>query len=685
MHTIVEGILKHNKSIVIMFLLLALICAVMFLGVSVNYNMVDYLPDEAVSTVALEVMEAEFDGSIPNARVMLNHVTVAEALAFKERLKAVDGVSDVLWLDDIIDIKEPLAMAATDVVEEYYKEGSALFSITVADSRERQIIDELYDLIGEDGAVAGDAAGTATYQRLSVTETVRAVALLMPIILLILLLTTTSWLEPLLFLAAIGVAVLLNMGTNLFFGEVSFITNSISPILQLAVSLDYAIFLLHSFGKYRQETGDVRQAMGLAVKQASRVVVASAMTTFFGFIVLIFMDFKIGSDLGLILGKGILFSLISVLVFLPALTVWCYKWIDKTRHRPLFPSLQNRGRFFVRARVPMLILVIVLVVPAFLAQQNNEFTYGTGDMDPSARVGQDEIAIVERFGDATPMVLLVPRGDVAKERILLADLEAIEDVTSVVTYVNTVGAEIPSEFLPDEVVSQFYSDHYCRFILYADTPAEGAKAFAVVEQVRAQAAEQYGEEALSCGLAANLYDMRDVVSSDNSRVNLLAILAIGLVILVAFRSLTLPIILLLTIEAAIWINLAIPYFTGSVINYIGFLVINTVQLGATVDYAILFTSHYMGNRRLMLKKEAAIATVGDTMRSILVSGVILASTGFMIGVVSTNAIVSELGALLGRGTLLSMTMVFVFLPALLTIFDKVIQKTTWLKEPFRNQ
>lgn len=676
MDKIIYGILRHNKLVIVIFLVLAALSAIAMLGVDVNYNMVDYLPEDANSTIALSVMEEEFTSSVPNASVMVESVSVYEAAAYKEQLRAINGVSEVLWLDDVVDIKTPLAVADQATVEAYYKDGAALYSVTIEDGMEQQALADIYTLIGEGGAASGDAVDTATMQSLSVSEVLNALLYLVPVILIILLLSTGAWFEPVLFIGAIGISVLLNMGTNIIFGEISFMTNSVSPILQLAVSMDYAIFLLHSFETYRQETDDVREAMARAMRRSLKVVLASALTTFFGFLVLVLMQFRIGADLGIALAKGIVLSLISVMVFLPALTLSCYKLLDKTKHRNFMPSFKKAGSFVAKLRIPAIVLVLVLVVPAFLAQNKNTFTYGSGDLAADTRSGRDAARIEARFGSSTPMVLLVPRGDVVKEKALVSALGGVQSVTSVVAYVNMVGAEIPDAFLEEGTRAQFYSENYARIILYADTPGEGEEAFRVVEEARFLAQKYYGDAALSLGTATNLYDMRNVVTKDNETVNMIAIAVIAFVILVSFRSLSLPILLVLTIEAAIWINLAIPYFTGMAINYIGFLVINTAQLGATVDYAILYSDHYMDCRQRMRKKEAASQALSETISSVLVSGGILSITGFMLALTSTNSIVSGLGSLLGRGTLLSMAMVFLFLPAVLTLLDKAVEKTT---------
>ena len=669
-------VMRRQKSAVLVFVLAALAGAILQLGVTTNYDVLDYLPQDAPSTRAIRLMAAEFEAAIPNARVMLRDVSVTEALGYKQQLKAIDGVSDVLWLDDVVDVIAPLEMADPETVSHYYRDGNALISLTIRGGEEVQITRAIHDIIGENNALSGAAVDKATIQTTAGNETRNASLVLVPLIIFILLVSTTSWLEPLLFLAAIGVSILINMGTNIMFGEVSFITRSVSPILQLAVSLDYAIFLLHSFEHYRQQESDAPTAMQKAITRAFPSIVASAATTLFGFLALVFMRFGIGADLGLNLAKGILFSFISVVFFLPALTLLVYPWLDKTRHKKILPDLKGIGQFVYRARIPVIILVLLLIVPSYLAQEKNYFVYGEGQMGDLTRSGQDAKATNELFGQSTAIVLLVPRGDVVREELLSNELAKLGPVTQVVSYAKLVGGAIPTAIVGKEIEAQFYSPNYARIIAYTNTASEGTRAFALVEEVQALARSYYGEEVYMAGSSATLYDMKNVVTKDNKTVNRLAVGAIFLVLLLTFKSLSLPIILLVAIQAAIWINLATPYFLGSQLSFVGFLIISAVQLGATVDYAILLNSHYMTNRRSMPPREALHQTLDETATSILVSASILSLAGATLWLTSSNPMVSELGMLLGRGTAFSMLMVFFFLPAALSLFDRLIERTT---------
>jgi hypothetical protein len=672
-------IITHKKSVLMVFLIAALLGGILTSLVSVNYKMVDYLPDDAQSTKAIKIMEGEFVGEMPNARVMITGVTIQEALEYKEKIAALEGVTSVNWLDDIVGLDtvktKPIDFLDSSIVKNYYKDNNALINLSIESGKEKSTVKAVYEIIGENNAAAGEAVNIAESQSMSVSEVVNAMAILLPIIIIILVISTTSWIEPLLFLLTIGVAIIINMGTNIMFGEISFITKTVSPILQLAVSLDYAIFLLHSFNDYRS-SHEPPKAMMLAMKQAMPTVAASAATTVVGFSALIFMRFGIGADLGLNLLKGIILSFISVMLFLPVVTLLCYRAIDKTKHRKLMPDFRKSGNWLLKLRIPFLIVALVVVVPCFLAQSNTQFMYGMGSVTSVSRVGEDTLNIEKKFGKENTLVLLVPKENVGKESELSNELSKIPHVTSVMSFATAVGAEIPPEYVPKEAVEQFYSEHYTRIILYTDTEEESKEAFDTVQAVLDTAAELYNTYYMT-GQSATLYDMKNIVSTDTKRINLVAILGIIAVLLVTFRSVSIPLLLIFAIETAIWINLSFPYFTGQPLSFIGYLILSTVQLGATVDYAILFTNAYTNNRKTLSKKDAIRVTVQGNLVAILISALILATAGFTLAFTTSNPIIGELGTLLGRGTILSLTMVACVLPALLLLFDKVIQKTTF--------
>jgi predicted RND superfamily exporter protein len=675
-------IIQHRKTVIVIFVTVMVVCAFLLFFVNVNYNLIDYLPSDAQSTTALKIMDREFEESMPNTSVMVKNVSLMEALEYKQKLASIDGITQVIWLDDIMDIKQPLQMGDEDTIESFYKEGHALFSVRIATGKEKTACADILNLIGTDNALTGEAPALVSMMDATSSCVLKAFAILLPIIILILILSTTSWIEPLLFLITIGISIVINMGTNIFLGEISFMTNSISPILQLACSLDYAVFLLHSFGDNRKKYANVEEAMEQSIKESMPTVAGSATTTLFGLLALLFMNFGIGADLGINLAKGIFLSFVSVMVFLPAFTLCIYNVLDKTQHRAFMPGFSNVYRVLSKIAVPAVLFISIIVIPAFLGQGSTDFLYSNDIVDPNTRYGRDTIAIEERFGKSNVIALLVPRGDVAKEQMLCKDLEQLDRITGIVSYVTSVDPVIPSEFLGEEITRQFYSENYARIIAYTDTPEEGHIAFKTVESINEITKAYYSETFYTLGQSANLYDMKNLIQKDNVVVNLIAVISIFAVLLITFKSVTLPFILVLTIETGIWINLAIPYFSDTPINFLGYLVLSTIQLGATVDYAILLTNTYMTNRKLMPKGEAISVSLGSSFKSILVSALTLSTAGFVMYITSSNSSIADIGLLLGRGTLLSLTMVVCFLPTLLVVFDKVIEKTTFNTEFF---
>lgn len=666
-------ITKHKKLIIIMFLAVTAVCVVLSGIVRVNYNLSDYLPEEAESTIALNLMEKEFDSAAPNAQMMFSDVSITEALRYKEEIAEIDGVREVMWLDDIIDIKAPLEMADQKTVETYYKDQAALFSVTIDEENETEVVNTLRSRFDGKALFTGDAIQNVMTRESGNIGGIMGMVLV--IIVIILILTTSSWLEPLLFFATIGVAIMINMGLNAFTGGIVYVTQTVSPILQLAVSLDYAIFLLHSFEKQRQDYQDPNIAMRKAIEGSFTSIIASASTTLFGFLALVVMDFKIGPDLGSNLAKGVILSFLSVMVFLPALTLSCLKLLDKTRHKPILGNLEGAGKILGKVRMPALILVMMIAVPCFLAQNHSAFTYGNSEATAETKYGEETKMIQDKFGDSISMVVLVPKGDIAREKELCTALDNISEVTSVMSFAKSVDTTIPIGYLEDGIVANFYSENYARIVLGIDTSDEGDKALSVVKEIRSTVKKFYAES-YTCGQSANLYDMKITVTKDNLRTNTLALIAIFIVLLITFKSISLPFILLFVILSAIWINLSVPYFAGDSILYIGYLVINTVQLGATIDYAILITESYMEHRTGKDKRGAVKATISTNFISVLTSASILAAAGFGLYILSADSIVSELGLLLGRGTVLSFLSVTCVLPALLLIFDAVVQKTT---------
>ena len=670
-------IVRKRRLVLAVFALAVILSAFASRAVQVDYDMNDYLPPDSPSTIALETMNGAFTGGIPNVRVMVRNVTVPEALDYKEKLAAIDGVEAVTWLDDSLDVTVPLQMQDTATVETYYKDDCALFSVTVEDDKRLEAVATIQDLIGEDNALAGTAVSTAVATNSTVTEVAKIAGIAVIYVLFILILTTDSWVEPILVLAGLGVAILLNNGTNLIFGTISFVTNAAGSILQLAVSLDYSVFLIHRFAECRAENPDAspEDCMVDALCKSTGSILSSGLTTVIGFLALVLMQFQIGPDLGLALAKGVALSLVTVFTFMPALTLACYPWMDKTHHKPLLPSFDKFGRFVSRIMLPMALALAILMVPSYLASNHNEYYYGAAHMfGADTRLGEDTAAIEETFGKSDTYVVLVPEGDTAQQEKLSQALHDIPAVTSILSFVDNAGASIPPEFVPGDTLSLLVSGGYTRLVLTVDAETEGDAAFALVENIRATVQEYYPDEYYLAGQGVSTYDLMDTITADMVKVNLLAIGAVFLILLLMKHQLLLPVILVLSIETAIWINLAIPYFRGQHVFYIAYLIISSIQLGATVDYAILFSDRYQEFRETLGRKDAIAATVATVTTSVITTGSALAVVGFLMGAISTNQLLGQLGNFLGVGGLVSLAIVLLALPGYLYLADPLIIK-----------
>ncbi|MGN0537272.1 MAG: RND family transporter [Acutalibacteraceae bacterium] len=667
------GIINHRKLILVLFLIgfvFSLVCSQL---VSVNYDMTDYLPENTKSTISLDTMQKEFDGGIPNARIMVRNVTIPEALEYKDKLKAVEGVASVTWLDDAVDITVPLATLDTDTIETYYKDNAALFTITIKEERRISATEKIRKIIGEDNAMTGSAVSTAAATTNTVSEILKITIIAVIFVLFVLLLTTTSWLEPVVVLIGLGVAIMLNNGSNLIFGEISFVTNAAGSVLQLAVSLDYSVFLLHRFEECRAENSNAKSAMVDALCKSTTSIFSSGLTTVIGFLALVLMQFRLGADLGLALAKGVAISLITVFIFMPSLILCTYKWLDKTKHKSFVPSFKGLGKVVHKIAIPMVCIFAILIIPSYLASNANSYLYGSSKIFGSdTQYGKDTAAIEKVFDKSDNYVLMVPKGNTAAETALSNELHTLPEITSIISYVDMAGAEIPTAYLDKDTLSQLQGEHYSRMVITADVPYEGKETFGLVEKIRTIADKYYPDNTYLAGEGVSTYDLKETVTADMVKVNLLAIGAVFVVLLLMLKSISLPFILVLSIETAIWLNISVPYFMNQPIYYLAYLIISSVQLGATVDYAILMTDRYRENRRTLDKKESVIQTISDVFVSIMTSGSVLTIVGLLLGWISSNQLLAQLGIFVGRGAIFSLAIVLFVLPGLLYLFDRFV-------------
>lgn len=647
--------------------------------VKVDYDMNDYLPAQSGSTMALDTMEEEFSGSIPNCRVMLRDVSQKEALDYKKKISDVDGVLSVTWLDDFLPADTvPMDFLDEDIVEEYYRDGNALLTVTIEDSKRIEAVNEIRAIIGDDNAMTGSAVSTAMATSSTVKEIRKIAVITIIMTLLILTLTTTSWLEPLVVLLGLGVAIILNAGTNLIFGTISFVTNAAGNILQLTVSLDYMVFLIHRFETCRRaEPQSPEESMIDALVKSTGSILSSGLTTVIGFLALVLMHFRIGPDMGLALAKGVFFSLITVFLFMPGVILLIYPLLEKTSHRSFLPSFDKFGKLVSRIMIPTVILFAVAIVPSYIMSTKNSYYFGSSHIFSKGTVyGDDTAAIQKVFGKRDTYALMIPKGDDRQEKELAEAVEELENVNSVTDLTMLVDSTIPADILPESILSKLESEDYRRMIISVNVDYEGDETFDLVEKIRNTAQKYYPDEWLLAGEGVSTYDLMDTIISDMTKVNLVAIAAVFIVLLITMRSLILPALLVVTIETAIWINFAIPYLTHTTIFYIAYLIISSIQLGATVDYAIYLTERYKEIRSNFAsdKKQAVRRTVAECIPSILTSGSVMTLVGLALGAVSTHGVLKEIGHYLGIGTILSVILVLIVLPGLLYIFDAVVER-----------
>jgi hypothetical protein len=662
-------------------LALCVVCALCIPFVKINYEFSDYLPETSASTKSLQVLEDSFGGNLPNGYIYAQGVSLMQAEALAGNFEDIDGISDVLWLGSVVDIRQPLEIYDESTVSAWKSEEGYLYQITLDSTKAVAAVAEAKEVAAAGGAsnvaLSGDAVNTAVAQGSSDFEVQVILVMAVLVILGLLLLTSEAWFEPVLFLSVIGLSIIYNLGTNIVFGEISFITQMCAAVLQLAVSMDYGIVMLHEYRHFKSEGLVSYEAAVSAMHKASGVIASSAATTFFGFLSLCVMAFLIGADMGVVLAKGIVFSFLSVLFILPVLVLLSEKLLQKTAHRKLLPSFTKFARFCVRVSVPFTVVAALVVVPCFLGSRQTEFVYGaSGFVEPGSEIYEDTNLIEDTFNASGQWVLLVPEGNWGTEKELTQAIKDMPHVTSVTSYITSVSERIPTEMVPEESLSALISGGYSRIIIGTDYSGESEGAFSLIQTIRDTAQQYYPETYELVGGAVTCYDMSLIVNDDSLRVLLASILAIGLVLLVMFRSISIPIILLFTIELSIWINLAIPYFMGTSIQYIGYLIISAIMLGATVDYTIILSRSYLEMRQTMPKRQAIVQAISYSAITILTSATILTLCGIFISVISSNGVISGLGTLIGRGAFIAALNTFFLLPTLFMIFDRIIEKTT---------
>lgn len=673
-------IVQRGRIIEKFFIAMTILCAVCYPFVGVNYDLSKYLPDFAPTKQALDVMEQEF-GYPGMARIMVKDVTLPEARTIRQRISRVDGVDLVVGPDLAANVYSTDAFIKNSLTDRFYKDGNAVYQIIFedgdSDASTHKAINEIYGIVGKDrGCFAGSAVSSKERQESITREIAMAIGMAVVIIWLILTLTTTSWFEPFLFILVMAVAIVLNMGSNIMFGRISFFTFSTAAILQLAVSMDYSIFLLHTYTAIKQSGVDSRPAMEAAIEKSCSSILASGATTIVGFLVIALMKFTIGRDVGFVLTKGIVCSLVTVLFLMPTLILRFDKKIEKTAHRSFLPPLDGLGKLMYRIRIPVLAAAAFCAVPCYFGQSMNYFYYGDDALGsgPGTRVYEDSRAIEDVFGKSNVIIAMVPNGNVIKERRLTDELEDQEFIDYALSMAGTLPQGIPESFLPESVTKQLRTGSYARILISMETREESSYSFQCSEKLTEIVKKYYPEDSYVIGMTPTTIDIRDILTDDYNRVSIISLAGVALVVMLTFHSVMVPVLVIIPIEVAIYLNMTIPYIIGDSMVYIGYIIVSCLQLGATIDYSILMTNNYMEFRETMGSRDAAVTAIAKSAISILTSGGILTVVGYLLYFTSSIQAISQVGRLVGRGALLSMILVLSLLPALLAAFDKPIRR-----------
>ena len=741
MTKVARFIVDKRKAFYLVFIAAFVFCAASINKVQVNNDITSYLPAQTETRRGLTIMDEEFI-TLGSANVMVSNVTYQTALDLSHKLENIEGVSEV----------------AFDGTEEHYKNSSALFTIsfdgeetdpaTVEAMNEVLAALEGYDVYSST-QIGRDESATLQ-QEMTVILAIAAV-----VIVVVLLFTSKSYMEVPVYLIVFAAAAVLNMGTNFIFGTISFITNSIAVVLQLALAIDYAIIFCHRYMEERDNGLDPREADIAALSKAIVEISSSSLTTISGLVALMLMQLRIGFDMGIVLSKGIVCSMLCVFLLMPGLLMLFSGPIDRTRHRNLVPKINFWGKAVVRLRYILPPIFLVVVIAGAVLSSHCDYVFDTNDTDfdnkPAWRIADEKVT--DTFGKKNTIAVLVPRGDYNKEKYVLERVSQLPQVTQATGLANQevedgrmltdemnprqfselAGVDIELarllyqayglsveeygaifqdpddysvplidvfEFLLDQKdkgvvnltgeqadkvddlqerldvgLEQLRGEHWSRLVFVADVPTEGDETYALLDEIRSIAQEYYGDDVILVGNSTNAFDLASSFSGDNMKISILTALFVMVILLFTFKSAGLPILLVLTIQGSIWINFSVPVLTGTNLFFLSYLVVSSIQMGATIDYAIVITNRYMELKTVMERKQAAVEALSQSFPTILTSGTIMAVAGFLIGGISTDATIGSVGQTLGRGTVTSIILVMTVLPQLLMLGDALIERT----------
>ncbi len=677
-----KGVVKFRVPILVTAVLLLIPSLFGMVKTRINYDMLNYLPDEMETVQGQEILLEDF-GKGAFSIVIVEGMEEKEIAALKEQVEGIDHVESVIWYDSLADLSTPMELLPESLYEAFNKEDATLMAVffDTSTSADETIgaIQDVRRTMGKSCFVTGMSAMVTDLKELCEREEPIYVALAVLLATVVMMLFLDSYLIPFIFLASIGMAILWNLGSNIALGEISYITKALSAVLQLAVTMDYSIFLWHSYSEQKLRFGgDKEEAMAHAIASTITSVVGSSITTIAGFLALCFMSFTLGKDLGLVMAKGVAFGVIGCVTTLPAMILIFDKAIEKTRHRVLLPKMDGPARFVVKFAPLFLILFVVLLVPAFYGYQKTEVYYDLGSTLPE---DMDYVIsntkLKENFEMGSTHMVLADANLSQKEiKAMVDEINQVEGVKLTMGLSSVVGSLVPEEIIPKSIEEILKGDRYELLMIsseYVTATDEVNEQIAEINDI----VKKYDENGMLIGEAPCTKDLIEVTDRDFQVVSWLSIAAIFVIIALVFKSASLPVLLVAVIELAIFINLGLPYYTGTVLPFVAPICISTIQLGATVDYAILMTTRYKTERLGGIEKhEAATIALSSSIPSVMVSALGFFAATFGVGLYSDVDIISSMCGLMARGAIISMFLVIFILPSMLVSFDGLIGVTS---------
>ena len=679
-----------NKIIILIIAIVLLVPSIIGMKATrVNYDILTYLPDNVETIQGQNILKDDF-GMGSFSMIIVEDMDSKDILKLEDKIRELDNVKNVVSAADLTGTSIPVDAIPSELKDKIYKGNDTIILATFKDAISSdatfETIDQLRKITNEQCKISGMSATLVDTKTLSDSEVLIYVLIAVALCLIILQLALNSYFAPFLLLLNIGFAILYNMGTNIWLGEISYITKAISAVLQLGVTMDFAIFLYHSYLEEKETHKDNNEAMSIAIAKTMTSVFGSATTTIAGFLALCSMELTLGRDIGIVMAKGVLFGLLCVITVLPALLLVFDKWIVKTEHKTVLPQFKHWKDFNIKHYKAIIVAFLVMMPFAVLGYNNYKVYYKLDSSLPDslASVSANN-ELKDKFNVVTTEMILVDKDMPAYQvNNMLKEIDNLDGITSTIGYSKLLGTSVPVDMLPDEIKDVFTSDKYQLIIVSSDYEIATDELNTQISQIN-EIIKRYDQNAILAGEGPLMNDLVTISNHDFNSVNWVSMGVIFIIMFFVLRSISLPFILMLTIEFAIMINMGIPAYTGTTIPFVASIVIGTIQLGATIDYAILITTKYITERKKGKNKHEAIDySLGSSINSIVVSALCFFGATFGVGVYSKIEMISSLCTLMARGALISMVTVIMILPALLLLFDKIICKTTLKMNAIKN-